>query len=118
MNLRPEQQTLLDIIASDGRKIPRWIDTKKEEHHHAFLRIQNVFEWAYDLCYPEFLEESTIEIIDLQIASLFKQIKDPALNKKATVYVVKKLNDYLKMALETECYEAYQNINNYLNPVE
>lgn len=118
MNLRPEQQTLLDLIGNDGRKIPRFIDTKKETHHHAFLRIQNVFEWLYDLAYPEFLPINQIEIIDLQIADLFKQIKDTTLNKKATVYILNKIESYLKQALETECYESAANFKNYLDPIE
>ena len=114
--LKPDEQTLLDLITVDGTRIPRFIDNKKPEHHHAYLRIQEIYQFIYDLSYPEVLAEDTLTIYYLHFEGEFRQIKDNALNRKCQEYILKKMVGYLKHAVDNELFEAAANFKNYLNP--
>lgn len=114
--LLPNQKTLLDIIHTEGQKIPRFIDTKNSIHANAFLVIQNIYEEITMLASPEFLSDSVLELMYWEIECYLRNIKDKVTYLKVQSYINKKIDRYLKLAVELECFESATNLRKFIYP--
>jgi len=111
----PEQKTLIDIITKDQHRIPKFVDCKNQEHHQAFLVMQQVYDWLIDLASDFILTDEWVERMYWVVDGELKKIKEP-LRKKFSDYITKKMKYYLDTAIEFELYETACNYRNFLQP--
>lgn len=112
---KPNQKTFTDIILQDSKKIPSFIDGKKEDHRQAFLAIQSVYDNIGFMAMEAFLSKHCITTCKWEVEGYLATIIDPTLFLKVCNYLVKKIIGYQKLAVELECYEAAANFREFLS---
>lgn len=133
MRQAPKQKTVTDLIIKDSKKIPDFIDPKKEAHKNVYLLMQSIFDTFSCLSANYILPDSHIDVIHYDVEYDFNLIKEcldtntllsinpdhqGRENQQLLFQIVKylhtRLNYYLKTAVEFELYETAANIKNYL----
>jgi hypothetical protein len=118
----------------DAKKIPNFIDAKKQTHHSCYILMQSIFDTYVELANPKVLNDLTITTIVLDVTYDCNLIVDTLIESisqskdyeeqitennrfyfKIITYLQSRVDYYLKAAVELEAYEAAANIKKYLS---